>query len=222
MTRARNISRILSAQQISGDINLSGIVTATKFFGNGENLTNVGVDTAQVSTSGLVVSGFSTSTNLKVTGVSTFNNNITLDGGNLTFESQGDQLKFSTAASNPASGGCIEIKTSATSTATIKGSANQLLIFNDDNSSNSIDLRAATYSVKDNDAEYYALFNQGQVRLYHATAHGGISEQKFETDPGGVKITGVCTATSFSGSGSGLTGLNIPAGFNELVAALFN
>ena len=33
---------------------------------------------------------------------------------------------------------------------------------------------------------------------------------------------GIVTATSFEGSGSGLTGLNIPTGFNELDAALFN
>ena len=33
---------------------------------------------------------------------------------------------------------------------------------------------------------------------------------------------GIVTATSFEGSGSGLTGLNIPAGFSELDAALFN
>ena len=35
-------------------------------------------------------------------------------------------------------------------------------------------------------------------------------------------VAGVVTATSFEGSGSGLTGLNIPAGFTELDAALFN
>ena len=219
-----NASRLASyvGAAITAD-GASGIVTAQSFHGDGANLTNVGVDTAQVSTSSLVVSGFSTSTNLKVTGVSTFNNDITLDGGSLTFESQGDQLKFSTAASNPAgNNGCIEVKTSASTTARISGDSNQFKIHNDDNASQSFDLRAATYTILDNDAEYYALFYQGQVRLHHATAHGGIGEQKFETDPGGVKITGVCTATSFSGSGSGLTGLNIPAGFNELDAALFN
>ena len=242
MTRARNISRILSAQEISGDINLSGIVTATKFYGDGENLTNVGVDTAQVSTSGLVVSGISTfsdairvgsavtiltdgSANFETQGTSgivTFNNNVHLDGCDIEFQSQGDQLKFSTAASNPASGGCIEIKTTATTAAKISGNSSQFKVHVDDNASQSFDLRAATYTIQDDNAEYYALFYQGQVRLHHATAHGGIGEQKFETDPGGVKITGVCTATSFSGSGSGLTGLNIPAGFNELDAALFN
>ena len=35
-------------------------------------------------------------------------------------------------------------------------------------------------------------------------------------------IVGVVTATSFIGNGSGLTGLNIPVGFTELDAALFN
>ena len=33
---------------------------------------------------------------------------------------------------------------------------------------------------------------------------------------------GVVTATSYYGSGANLTNLNIPAGFNELDAALFN
>ena len=33
------------------------------------------------------------------------------------------------------------------------------------------------------------------------------NEKLETTDTGGVKITGVCTATSFSGDGSGLTGI---------------
>ena len=41
-------------------------------------------------------------------------------------------------------------------------------------------------------------------------------------NPGGINITGVVTATSFVGSGANLTNLNIPAGFNELDAALFS
>ena len=39
---------------------------------------------------------------------------------------------------------------------------------------------------------------------------------------GGIDAVGVVTATSFVGDGAGLTGLSIPAGFNELDAALFN
>ena len=37
-----------------------------------------------------------------------------------------------------------------------------------------------------------------------------------------LNVTGVITATSFEGSGANLTNLNIPAGFTELDAALFN
>ncbi len=42
----------------------------------------------------------------------------------------------------------------------------------------------------------------------------------FATFQKGVNITGVCTASSYVGSGAELTGL--PAGFTELDAALFN
>ena len=39
---------------------------------------------------------------------------------------------------------------------------------------------------------------------------------------GGVNVSGIVTASSFVGSGANLTNLNIPAGFTELDAALFN
>ena len=39
---------------------------------------------------------------------------------------------------------------------------------------------------------------------------------------GNTTLVGVVTASEFVGGGSGLTGLNIPAGFTELDAALFN
>jgi len=42
------------------------------------------------------------------------------------------------------------------------------------------------------------------------------------TVTGDVKVTGIVTASSFSGSGANLTNLNIPTGFNELDAALFS
>ena len=38
----------------------------------------------------------------------------------------------------------------------------------------------------------------------------------------GASFAGIVTATSFVGSGANLTNLNIPAGFNELDAALFS
>ena len=41
---------------------------------------------------------------------------------------------------------------------------------------------------------------------------------KFETTSSGVVVTGICTATSFSGDGSGLSGVS---GYNDLDNALF-
>tara|TARA_R100000406_G_scaffold94718_1_gene87169 strand:- start:3721 stop:4803 length:1083 start_codon:yes stop_codon:yes gene_type:complete len=147
-----------------------------------------------------------------VSGISTFNNNVTVDGGNLTFTSQGDQLVFSNAASNPAgNNGCIEIQTSATTTARISGDSNQFKIHNDDNASQSFDLRAATYTILDNDADYYALFYQGACKLYHPNTAGGITDQKFETTADGIAVAGIVTATSgivtYYGDGSNLTGI---------------
>ena len=77
------------------------------------------------------------------------------------------------------------------------------------------------------------------IRADLFTNKAGTGAPTFQT---GVVVTGVATATSFSGSASGLTNipsaqltgalpaldgsaltnLNIPAGFNELDAALFN
>ena len=42
------------------------------------------------------------------------------------------------------------------------------------------------------------------------------------TAEGNTTITGIITAAGFAGDGGDLTGLNIPAGFTELDAALFN
>ena len=56
----------------------------------------------------------------------------------------------------------------------------------------------------------------GDVKI----SRGGVGIATFTES--GLNVTGVVTATSFSGDGSALTNLNIPPGFNELDAALFN
>jgi hypothetical protein len=58
--------------------------------------------------------------------------------------------------------------------------------------------------------------NNGSVELYYDNA------KKFETVTGGATITGVCTATSFAGDGSSLTGLQAGAtGGNSGANAVF-
>ena len=186
-----NASRLASyvGAAITAD-GASGIVTAQSFHGDGANLTNVGVDTAQVSTSGLVVSGISTLSNVAVSGASTVSSSFDITG--TTRIGPSNQISISHNTSN----GNI---TCDTGYQYIRGESG----FRVQKEGTGFD------DIIKADAD-------GAVELYYDDV------KKFETDAGGVKITGVCTATSFSGSGSGLTGLNIPAGFNELDAALFN
>ena len=58
--------------------------------------------------------------------------------------------------------------------------------------------------------------HNGEVSLYYN------GNKKLETTNTGVTVTGTLGATAVTGDGSGLSNLNIPAGFNELDAALFN
>ena len=226
--------------KIQNDLEVTGVTTSTGGFsgnltGNADTATTAttatnaqgltgspSISVADVLVSGASTIGIATASQLSVSGVSTFNNNVNVDGGDITFQSQGDKLIFSNTASNPASGGCIEIQTSATSTATIRGSSNQLLIYNDDNSTNSIDLRAATYSIMDGNADYYALFYQGACKLYHPNTAGGITDQKFETTADGIAVAGIVTATSgivtYYGDGSNLTGIEVGITTEALVA----
>ena len=59
--------------------------------------------------------------------------------------------------------------------------------------------------------------------LLQTTSAGAVQikdngNKKFETTSSGVVVTGICTATSFSGDGSGLSGVS---GYNDLDNALF-
>ena len=66
-------------------------------------------------------------------------------------------------------------------------------------------------SNKDDNADHYALFYNGQVKLYHPNTAGGQLDQKFETTADGIAVAGIVTATSgivtYYGDGSNLTGI---------------
>ena len=53
------------------------------------------------------------------------------------------------------------------------------------------------------------------------TATSAVVGSAVTINSSGINVTGIVTATSFVGSGSGLTGLNIPAGYTELDSMLF-
>ena len=75
---ATQVDGFLGVGVTGTNLNVTGVITANSFSGDGANLTNVGVDTAQVSTSGLVVAGISTLAGATFSGVSTFSANVDL------------------------------------------------------------------------------------------------------------------------------------------------
>ena len=104
------------------------------------------------------------------------------------------------------------------------GDGNDLQIFHD--GSNSIiqdngtgELRLDSNSLRIRNAagtETSAVFVQnGKVELRYDNVN------KFETTGAGVTITGVCTATSFEGSGANLTNLPASGDSNDITACLF-
>ena len=64
-------------------------------------------------------------------------------------------------------------------------------------------LKSNNINLKDENNQFFlkGIENTGAVELYYGNS------KKFETVTGGATITGVCTATSFAGDGSALTGI---------------
>ena len=73
-------------------------------------------------------------------------------------------------------------------------------------------LQSTIVNIESEDGEAQAKFTaDGAVELYHNNV------KKLETVSGGATITGVCTATSFAGSGASLTGISSPLSFRNCV-----
>ena len=141
-----------------------------------------------------------------VTGVSTFNDNVELPNNQHLI--LGDGLDDS---------GNFKLYNGANEPFEIFGSSRETYIRNTGSNANGININAnASVTLGGGGTGSFTVQadTDGTAKLY-----GPSQSQKLRTDPGGVIITGVCTATSFSGSGSGLTGIPV---FNELDAALFN
>jgi hypothetical protein len=215
MSRARDLSRLSSPVNFTVDasnnrvglgsttpsakLNVAGIVSATEFYGDGSNLEGVasaGLGTALgEGTDGLEVIYYTDK-------VLTVTDNITIDP--------------------PASANVAYTQYAEVAVADTK----DLIVADGDDFIPDI-LGLSTTGVTPISG------SGGRIRADFFTDHAGTSAPTFQA---GVIVTGVATATSFEGTlnssnltgalpaldGSALTNLNIPAGFNELDAALFN
>ena len=216
---------------IFNQINASGIVTASTFVGDGSGLTGIvgsgsGVvvkdSGSTVGTAGTINFGSNLSVSaisagivtvtgsagaastehisaqtLSVAGVSTFNEDVQFKGAssNMTWDKSASDL------------------TLFDNTRLIFGDNTDFQIWHGGahtflrNSGGDLRIRSNTLLLKnqDDDEKYIQCNNNSSVQLFFN------NNQKFVTTDTGVVVTGICTATSFSGDGSALTGISATA-----------
>jgi len=222
-----NVTGVVTATTFSGDATglsgtpditvnniTAGVITATSYSGDGAGLTGVAsTDNIQTATEANFLSG------VKITGVTTFSNALNLDsanskintgsGINVVFQDQGsDKLHFelSTQSIRPNNADNGELgnatypfkKVTATQFAgNITGTAATFT------GNVSIGGTLTYQDVTNMDVLGIGTFQQGIQVLAN-----GVDVTGFSTFKTGVSVTGVVTATSFSGDGSALTGIS--------------
>ena len=132
------------------------------------------------------------------TGITTFNNDVTFDGAtagyDVVWDRSDNQLEFATNA-----------KASFGDAMQIYHDGNNSLI--QDSGTGHVQVRSGTFTVGNAGlTKTSAIFNSGSGQQLNFN-----NNQKFITTNTGVVVSGICTATSFSGDGSNLTGLNVDA-----------
>ena len=188
-----------STSSTTGALIVSGGVGIAKSLNVGGNLSVAGTitydDVTNIDSVGIVTaqSGINiVGGGLTVTGVSTFFDNIKL----------GDDVRLDLGNAND-----LIVYHQGTNSFILDQGAGNLIL-----GSNGSKIRL----VKDQGAEVLADFSiDGSVDLYYDNS------KKFETTGAGVTITGVCTATSFEGSGANLTNLPASGDSNDITACLF-
>ena len=201
------------AGNFSGDLTVGGVLT----YEDVTSIDSVGLITARngIDCNGdLDVDGHTELDNVRIAGVSTFigqvnsTANVNVNGGRIILYGDGDAL-FQGAAANmnwDRSDNALEFADDAKA---VFGASSDLQIYHGSNISfindSYGDLRIMSNTLR--------LQRQaGGENFLYATEGGKVSlfydgSQKFETTNTGVVISGICTATSFSGDGSNLTGI---------------
>ena len=168
------------------DLNVTGVCTATSFVGSGAALT--GIDATSIKDSGDTVRVQANTSGIEVTGVSTFSSHATVEGniytaGNLNLTAD-KKIRI--------------------------GTGEDLVIQHDGNNS-IIDSTTGNTYIRNTSAQFIfqakmdenslILKPDGAVEAYHD------SNKKLETSATGITVTGTVAATSYTGDGSALTGI---------------
>ena len=208
-----------------------GVVTANFFYGNGANLTGV-ANTENVIGTAITMTTGNITGNLTVGGVLTYDDVTNVDSIGIVTARSGVKVVGGgvsiTAGGLHVTAGITTIGGGLTLTDNVRakfGSGGDLQIYHngshsriEDAGTGKIQLGSDTQVeiLNGSFAEPIAQFNpNGSVNLYYDNS------KKFETTGAGVTITGVCTATSFEGSGANLTNLPASGDSNDITACLF-
>ena len=228
------------------NLNVTGIITAGSFSGDGSGLTGVAStdfiitgtaatfnNTTQLQNVQLV----GVTTGLNVSGVATFAGNVSI-AGTLTYEdvTNVDAVGLITARTGvrvTAGGLTVTGVSTFSSNAEVPSDSNKILLgagkemqvfhdgtdslVKDTRNSGTVKIQADNFAVIDKDAS---------ETMLSATVDGAVTlrhngNTKFETAPTGAVVTGILTATSFEGSGANLTDLPASGDANDITASLF-
>ena len=168
------------APNLPDGANITGVVTATSFVGSGANLT--GIDATSIKDSGSTVRAQANTSGIVVTGIITSTDKVNAIGG----------------------------VTVPDSTNIVAGAGEDVQIFSDGDNAVLKAPNARIYQQSDTGINFTKLGNtetlailtpDGSCEFYHDNS------KKLETSATGITVTGTVAATSYTGDGSALTGI---------------
>ena len=209
----------------AGSINVTGVITATTFSGNGAALTGIDATSLkdpagnvkiQAQASGAVYTGIHTFTTLNPTTVNatsinatsgSFTGNVSI-GGTLTYE---DVVNVDSVGLITARNGIFIPDSKVLHIGNAAGSGDLQLSHDTNNSyikdsgTGNLYITGSQINISNPAVnENIAVFKpDDQVELYFNNT------KRFTTTSAGAAIVGVCSATSFTGDGSGLSGVSV-------------
>ena len=241
MTRARDTARLVNPNQFTIDrannrvglgsetpdakLDVAGIVSATAFYGDGSNLEGVasaGLGTA-ISDSGALSVIYYTDNTLTVGDDTTVDVPATSDS-NVAYTQYAEVAVADTKDLIIADGDdfvpdILGITTDGPAGTMAGGGRIRVDNISSKSGSGSVYFNAG---VDITGVGTVATLESTNVTVTGITTSGStIVGSAVTTDSEGIRAAGIVTATSFTGDGANLTGLNIPAGFTWVEASLF-
>ena len=197
------------APDLPDGANITGVCTATSFVGSGAALT--GIDATSIKDSGSTVRAQANTSGIVVTGIGTFTGDISAIAG-IDVDGHTDLDNVSVAGVSTFDGQVVvggSASPYATRSVTIQPLSGQTNTYLSVIGGNTTAVAGITFGddagqAAGNYAGMVEYLNDGDYLLYKQN-----NSEKLRIDPAGnVNISGIVTATSYSGDGSALTGID--------------